>query len=437
METALAFVVGLALGGAVAWYASQRGDRRSAAKLEETRGELGEAREKLARVEADHAARREELEKAREQLDTHFKGIASQVVRSSNEEFLKQAREQFERQSETADKSLGARERAVRELVKPVKEKLDTFDEHVRDLERKRSGAYAQVNELIDQTQKQLDRLRTETGGLREALHSSQVRGSWGEQELRNVIEAAGVREPVDFVAQETTATDTGSLRPDLVVNIPGGVRVVVDAKTPFESYFAARNAESDDERKELLQKHASSLLGHAHTLAGKDYDRWVKGSPDFVVMFVGADGILEAAQQAQPSIWEDAWSRHRVLIATPGLLIAFLRTVALAWQREDIQRNAQEIADTARELYSRLKVYAGHVDDLGKGLKRAVDAYNRSVGAFQSRVLVQARRIEDLGAVPDSNRIADSEPVELDVRSLSSPDVQRTLPAKTDETSE
>ena len=182
MEIALAIVVGLVLGGAGAWYAFQRSERRPAAELERARVELGKVREKLAGVEADHAARREELDKARRQLDTHFKGIASEVVQSSSEEFLKQAREQFKQHREIADKSLGERERAVQELVKPVREKLDSFDEHVRDLERKRSGAYAQVNELIGQTQKQLDQLRSETGGLREALRSPQVRGLWGNR---------------------------------------------------------------------------------------------------------------------------------------------------------------------------------------------------------------------------------------------------------------
>ncbi len=198
--------------------------------------ELTEAKTELAKVAADHQARQEEIAKAREQLDTHFKGIASEVVQSSSDEFLKHANEQFREHTALASKSLEAREQAVSTLVQPVRERLGEFEEHVRTLETRRTDAYAHIDELVKQTQQQLAQLHAETGRLREALHSSQVRGSWGEQQLLNVVEAAGMREHIDFVAQETTPSDDGRLRPDLVVNIPGGVRVVIDAKTPFDA---------------------------------------------------------------------------------------------------------------------------------------------------------------------------------------------------------
>lgn len=387
--------------------------------LERVVNELTDTKTQLATLTADHQARQEEIAKAREELDTHFKGIASEVVQSSSEEFLRHANEQFREHTALASKTLEAREQAVSTLVQPVREKLGEFEEHVRTLETRRTDAYAHIDELVKQTQQQLTQLHAETGRLREALHSSQVRGSWGEQQLLNVVEAAGMREHIDFVAQETTQSDEGRLRPDLVVNIPGGVRVVIDAKTPFDAYFEAQNAATEKEQAELLQTHADSLIGHARELQGRDYQRWIGGSPDFVIMFVGADGILDAAQRARPTIWEDAWSKHRVLISTPGLLIAFLRTVAQAWQHEDTQQNAREIAEAARELYRRLGTYANHVNDIGRGLGRAVEAYNRSVGSFQSRVLVQARRIEDLGAVDRPDHIPGPESLDGSVRYL------------------
>ena len=424
MDIALAMVVGLLLGGAGAWYALRRSDSRPAAELERTRAELGEAREKLARVEADHAARREELEKARGQLDTHFKGIASEVVQSSSQEFLKQARVQFEQHSELADKTLGERERAVRELVKPVREKLDSFDKHVRELETKRSGAYAQVNELIGQTQKQLDQLRSETGGLREALRSPQVRGLWGEQTLRNVLEASGMTEHVDFIEQDTLDTGERRLRPDVTVRIPGGKQIVIDAKTPLDAYLTAHETEDEAQRNQLLDRHADSLIAYARNLSSKDYAAELPSSFDFVVMFVPAETILDAATRVRPTLWQEAWNQHRVLIATPGLLIALIRTIAVGWQQEDIQKNVQEIADTALELYRRLGTYVQHIGRVGKSLDAAVDSYNKGVRSLETRLLPQARRIEDLGGAASAAKIEDLSQIEARVQPYSAPEL-------------
>lgn len=404
--------------------AEERDDART--QLEEAEQQLAEAKTELATVTADHQARQDEMAKAREELDVHFRGIASEVVQSSSEEFLRHANEQFREHTALASKDLEAREQAVSSLVQPVRERLQEFEQHVSAIENRRTDAYAHIDELVKQTQQQISNLHAETGRLREALHSSQVRGSWGEQQLLNVVEAAGMRQHIDFVPQETVAGEDGNRRPDLVVNIPGGVRVVIDAKTPFDAYFEAQNATTEQERDEFLHTHAESLIGHARDLQSRDYQRWIDGSPDFVVMFVGADGILDAAQRVRPTIWEDAWRQHRVLISTPGLLVAFLRTVAQAWQQEDTQQNALQIAEAARELYLRLGTYAEHVNNIGRGLGRAVDAYNRSVGSFQSRVLVQARRMEELGAIDGDHRIQEPEQLGADVRELTAHELRQ-----------
>ncbi|MYB11414.1 MAG: DNA recombination protein RmuC [Acidimicrobiia bacterium] len=376
------------------------------------RDEREAALRKLAAAEAEHEARTEELAKAREELETQFKGIASNVVEANSKVFLEQAKAQFENQKKLSEADLKQRQQAIDELVKPVKENLAKFEKRVNEIEEKREGAYEGLTTQIGQ-------LREATGGLREALRSPQVRGLWGEQTLRNILEVSGMREHIDFVEQHTVATDDGSVRPDAVVRVPGGVQVVIDAKTPLDSYLEAHNEKDEQRQGELLQSHARSLMGRAKELGDKDYAAAIDGSPDFTVMFVPADPILDAAVDVQPTIWEDAWQKHRVLIATPGLLLAFLRTVALAWQQQDLQENAQEIADGATALYDSLRVYAGHVDNVGKGLQRAVKAYNDSIGSLEGRVLPRARRFEELGPVSGVKRIEGVSPVEAYPRAV------------------
>ena len=390
-----------------------RGERDEARnELKEVRGERDEARNELAAVKADHQARTEELAEARKQIETQFKGIADDVTKANSEAFLKQAKEQFENQKKLSEADLKQRQQAIDELVKPVKEKLETFAKRVNEIEEKREGAYEGLNTQVKQ-------LLETTGGLREALRSPQVRGLWGEQTLRNILEVSGMREHIDFFEQHSVDTDDGKLRPDAVVRVPGGVQVVIDAKTPLDSYLEAHNEKDEQRQDELLHSHARSLMGHAKVLGDKDYAAAVDGSPDFTVMFVPADPILDAAVDVQPTLWDEAWQKHRVLIATPGLLLAFLRTVALAWQQQDLQKNAQEIADGATALYDSLRVYAGHVDNVGKGLQRAVKAYNDSIGSLEGRVLPRARKFEELGPVSGVKRIDDVSPVEAYPRSV------------------
>ncbi len=390
-----------------------RGERDAArGERDEVRDEREAALRELAKVKADHQARSEELAKAREELETQFKGIAADVVKTNSATLLEQAKEQLDAQRKLNASDLEQRQQAIDELVKPVRENLETFAKRVSEIEEKREGAYEGLNTQVKQ-------LLETTGGLKEALRSPQVRGLWGEQTLRNILEVSGMREHIDFFEQHSVDTDDGKLRPDAVVRVPGGVQVVIDAKTPLDSYLEAHGEKDEQRQGELLHNHARSLMGHAKVLGDKDYAAAVDGSPDFTVMFVPADPILDAAVDVQPTLWDEAWQRHRVLIATPGLLLAFLRTVALAWQQQDLQKNAQEIADGATALYDSLRVYVGYVNNVGKGLQRAVKAHNDSIGSLQERVLPRARKFEELGPVSGVKRIEDVSPVEAYPRSL------------------
>ena len=401
-------------------------ERNEARELhDQTRRELAATKAELAEVRADHEARQQEIDKAREELDKRFKGIAAEVAKASNEEFRKQAAQQFEQHAELANAELEKREQAVGNLVKPVGETLEKLQKRVGEIEKARENAYGKVEELIGTTRVQLGELRDTTSGLRNALSSPQQRGRWGELTLERVLETAGMREHVDYSRQAQAVTEEGAVRPDAVIRLPRGLTVPVDAKTPLEAYLRSHETDDEAEQRVALHQHARSLMNHARSLSAKNYVEAIDGkSPEFVVLFVPTETILDAAMHAQPSIWEDAWSQHRVLIASPGLLIALLRTVGVAWQQEDIQRNAQEIADASGELYNRLATYTDHVVRVGKSLDTAVKTYNQSVGSFQTRVLVQARKMEELGAIDEARRIGDPDPIETEVRELQAPEL-------------
>ena len=347
----------------------------------------------------------------RKDLATHFKGLASDVLASSSDEFRKQAEGQFK-----------AGETAIKSLINPVHESLKELRQHVEKSDQERIGDTTKVSNSVE-------RLMVETSGLRAILHNPQLRGAWGEQHLRNVIEAAGMTPHVDYIEQGSVTGDPdgGSLRPDVRVKIPGGATVIIDAKTPHDRYDEALRSDNERDREQLLASHADALADHARELAGRNYTQWVPGSPDFLIMYVPTDPILDMAMKAKPAIWQETWQRHRVLIATPGLLIAFLRTVALAWRQQDIQENAEEIAKNARALYSRLRTYADHMVKLRKGLRQAVGAYNNAVGSFQGRLLPKARDFEKLGVVSEAKRLEDVTQIENRVRQPENGQTQET----------
>lgn len=423
MSTSLAVVLGvlagLAAGAAAVWAALSRragqlslerdGARNEAAQNREATHEL---RTRLASVEADRDARVEEMAKKQAEIEVRFKEIAAQVSETTRDTFIKEFRDLTTEQTKAAGNT-------VKELVEPMRERLTELQAYVNKADTARAEDTAKVSQSVDQ-------LVSETSGLRQILRDSKMRGAWGEQHLRNVIEAAGMSRHIDYVEQVTVsdAGAEGRLRPDVVVKVPGGASVVIDAKTPFAAYDRAVRATDESEQREALAEHAVALSERAKELGARDYGRWVSGSPDFVLMYVPTDPMLDVAMDVDSDVWQNAWLRHRVLIATPGLLIAFLRTVALAWQRQDVARNAEKVADLGNELHSRLSAYLGHLEKMGRGLRSAVDAYNNSVGSFERMVLPQARRFRELGSVTGSDELDEPNPVELDVRTVTAPEL-------------
>ncbi len=283
----------------------------------------------------------------------------------------------------------------------PIKETLTKFEEQARALEDKRAREVSAIGVQLREVAQGQERLRTETGSLVTALRAPHVRGSWGEMQLRRVVELAGMLDHCDFVTQDSTRDDNGSLlRPDLVVRLPGGKTVVVDSKVPIEAYLDAVNTEDTDQKRVHLQRHAAQLRDHIGKLGQKRYWRQYD-SPEFVVMFVD-EGLYRAALDQDGSLLE-AGIENGVIVASPATLIALLRTVAHGWQQEQVAENAQQIADLGRELYERLGVFAGHFAKIGRNLDTAVNAFNQAVSSFDTRLLVTARKFPEHGVTSGS----------------------------------
>ncbi|MEU0077010.1 DNA recombination protein RmuC [Micromonospora tulbaghiae] len=310
---------------------------------------------------------------------------------------------------------------AVARAVAPLHDTLRRYEQRVAELERDRVDAYAELREQVRSMSAVSGELRTETKQLVAALRAPQVRGRWGEHQLRRIVEAAGMLEHCDFSEQVTAATDHQGVRPDLVVRLHGGRTVVVDAKAPFDAYLTAMEARDERGRDTHLDAHARHLRAHVDGLAAKSYWSAFDQTPEFVVLFVPADPFLDVALQRDPSLLEHAFARN-VVLATPATLVALLRTVAYSWRQEALARNAATVHSLARELYGRLSTLGDHVGKLGSSLSGAVTAYNRAVGSLEARVLVSARKLAELGVSDDE--LAAPAQVELAPRQPQAPEL-------------
>lgn len=316
---------------------------------------------------------------------------------------------------------------ATAQAVEPVKESLDRFGERLRQLESSRIEWHTQLREQVDAVRLTSDSLRKETASLATALRRPQVRGRWGEMHLKRTAELAGMLDRCDFELQVSVSDGDSMLRPDMVVRLAGGKRVVVDSKVPLDAYLDAAQAETEVEGAEHLRRHVRQVRTHIDQLAAKSYWSQFDQTPEFVVLFVPGESILSAALEAEPTLLEYA-SAKKVVLATPTTLIALLRTVAYAWTQEQLAANAREIQTIAREMYDRIGTVAGHVDKLGRSLESTVKSYNDAVSSVESRFLVTARRFNALQV--SSVEIPSPRLVETTPRSLTAPELVDELPS-------
>jgi DNA recombination protein RmuC len=398
-----------------------------AARAGELERQLVKAQTDLGHERERAAERLATISDAQERLSASFKALSAEALQSSMSQLTELARAQLQTAQTEARGELEKRQQAVEQLVAPLKEQLGRVDGQLLRLDQERRESRGRLEAQLRTLSETGERLRTETGALVTALRKPNARGQWGQMQLRNVVELAGMLRHCDFNEQSSMAGDERTLRPDLVVNLPGGKHVVVDAKAPLQGVLDAYQARDETEREQHLKDHARLLRKHVKALADKAYWAGMDTAPDMVVMFLPGEHLYSSALESDPALIEDAMGR-RVLIATPTILLALLHSVAYGWQQERVAESAQEISELGRELHTRLVKLSTLLSKLGTRLNSAVTAYNETIGSYESRVLPGARRFADHGAVAEGTELPELEPVTVSARSVHAAELQLQL---------
>ena len=412
-------IIGVVLGAGLVLVALRprlRGLVAQADRAAELDRELIQARADLSHERELAAERLATVQDAQRQLGQSFKALSAEAMESSMKQLAEMARSQLQTAQAKADGELEQRRQAVEQLVGPIKEQLGRVDSRLEALDQERRESRGRLEAQLRSLAESGERLRTETGALVTALRKPNTRGQWGQMQLRNVVEAAGMIRHCDFCEQSSLPGDESTLRPDLIINMPGGKHVVVDAKAPLQGVLDAYEATEETERVAHLRDHARLLRRHVKQLADKAYWSRLDSTPDFVVMFLPGEHLYGAALEADPALLEDAMAQ-RVVIATPTTLLALLHSVGYGWQQERVAESAQAVSELGRELHARLAKLSSLLSNLGTRLNSAVRAYNDVIGSYEARVLPGARRFAEHGVVSEGTEVPELDRVTLSAR--------------------
>ncbi|WP_431470507.1 DNA recombination protein RmuC [Sphingosinithalassobacter sp. LHW66-3] len=407
-ETVLIVAGALLLGLALGWFLGSRGEAKMRVERDKWEGEFRAAAADLGRAQTDLATLKAETTG----MEARFAELATRVLGEAQKNFLERADQRFNQAGEKSEEKLKA-------LLDPVRETLKRYEDGLTRVEKEREGSYRELREAVKTLHLGHTQVRDETARLVNALRSSpKARGRWGEQSLKNVLEHAGLSAHVDFRTEVSVDTEDGRLRPDVVVNLPGGRKLIIDAKCSLNAYLDASEEVDDEARRAHLKAHAGAIRNHAQQLGSKSYWERFGDAADYVILYIPGEHFLTAALEQDEALWEWAFER-KVLLATPTNLVAIARTVASVWRQEKIAEQAAEIAALGKELHSRLATMGGHVTKLGRNLELAGNAYNAMVGSLESQVFTQAQRFEALEVATGAKRIEALPVVETTPRPL------------------
>lgn len=408
--------------------------QENASQIAQLRDDLSSKLKRVAELDATLASEQRAtqeklaiLEEAKTRLTDAFKALSAEALKVNNESFLTLAKQKLENYQEGAKTDLESRQKAIADVVTPLKDSLEKVDNKMQEIEKSRIAAYSQITEQIIALSNTQNQLRSETSNLVKALRTPQGRGRWGEMQLRRVVEMAGMVEHCDFIEQ--AQAEESRLRPDMIVHLAGGRNIVVDAKTPLLAYIESLETTDDAIRLEKLKQHAGQVRAHLDQLSTKSYWEQFSPTPELVVMFLEAESIFSAALQGDPALIEYG-AQKRIVVATPTTLISLLRAIAYGWQQEQIAENAHLISELGRELYNRILTLGGHFTKVGAGLDNAVDAYNSAVGSLETRVLPGARKFKELG-ITSKEDIKELRTVDKTAREVSAEELLLTPPTE------
>ncbi len=417
------FIVGGVVGALAAWLvASARGQ----AQLVQARSDAARASAALDAQQQLNNDRLRSVQDEQARLAHQFRALASEALAANNEQFLDLAEQHLVTLHERGRTEITQRSTAVEQMVEPLRHSLKDLTLLVGQAEQARASTAATLGEQVRTMANVSEQLRKETQSLVAALRTPDVRGSWGEAQLRRLVESAGMLRHVDFSEQLSVRTDDGVLRPDMVIHLAGGKNVVVDSKVALIGFLDARDADTEKVRLERLKAHAQHVRKHVDMLADKKYWDQFTNSPEFVVLFLPAESFLASALDVDNTLLDHAFSRN-VVIATPTTLMALLKTVGYTWRQESVTENAQAVLKIGKELHSRLATLAEHLNRLGRSIQGVAETYNKTVGSFESRVFVSARRFQELG-VTDAG-ITQAEPVTVAPRQVDTPSFTAEIP--------